>query len=276
MIGISDTTGVNFIVSNNFIGGSAASAGGAAWTETGATSHTFIGIRMSVGTATPSSLQNNRIQNISNTTSSTSTINAAISAATGAMNIGTTTGNTIGAGTGTGSITLTGGGTGARFSGILAGTGTPGGMNISNNTIGSITVAGAGTTTLYGIRLEGAATAVYTVSGNLVGSNSTANSIQNSTNLATVGISSSHTGFAATVSGNTLRNFNESNTGTAASVRGIELLGSVSGQTISGNTIRDFTTAEYQYRDDRNSGCKRNCSDGFCHHRKYYHGKHYP
>ncbi len=125
----------------------------------------------------------------------------------------------------------------------MAGTGTPGGITISNNTIGSITVAGAGTTTLYGIRLEGTATAAYTVSNNLIGSTSTANSIQNSTNLPTIGISGTYTGFAGTVSNNTIRNLTGSNTGTSVSVRGIELTGSISGQTISGNTIRDFSTA---------------------------------
>jgi S-layer family protein/all-beta uncharacterized protein len=243
VIGVADTTGVNFTISNNFIGGSAASAGGTAWTETGATTHTFIGIRMSVGSSVVSSLQNNTIQNINNTTATTSTINAGISAVTGAMNIGTTTGNTIGATTGTGSITWTSSGAN-QFAGILAGTGTPNGINISNNKVGSLTVGGTAVTTLYGIRFQGAATAAgYTVSGNVIGSTSTANSITNNSNGSFVGISGTQTQFPATVSNNTIQNLQVTSTGTSASLRGIELTGSISGQAISGNTIRDFSTA---------------------------------
>ncbi len=242
-ISIADTSSINNNVSNNFIGGSAASAGGTAWTQTGAVTHTFIGIRMSIGTATPSSLQNNVIRNLSISTSSASTINAGISAVTGAMNIGTTTGNTIGATTGTGSVTWTGAGAGARFAAISAGTGTPGGINISNNNVGSVTIAGAGTTVFYGIRMEGSATAAYTVAGNTIGSTTTANSITSNSNTTFVGISSSNTGFPASVTGNTLQNLQHTSTGTSASLRGIELIGSVSNQNISTNTIRDFSSA---------------------------------
>ncbi|MBK8466051.1 MAG: proprotein convertase P-domain-containing protein [Chloracidobacterium sp.] len=241
-ISIADTSSINNNVSNNFIGGSAASAGGTAWTQTGAVTHTFIGIRMSVGSATASSLQNNTITNLNISTSSTSTINAGISAVTGAFNIGTTTGNTIGATTGTGSITWTAAGAN-QFAGILTGTGTPNGINISNNKVGSITFAGAGTTTFYGIRFQGAATlAGYTVSNNLIGSTSTANSITSNANGAVVGVSGTQTLFPATVSNNTIQNLQSTSTGTSASLRGIELTGSVSGQSISGNTIANFST----------------------------------
>jgi hypothetical protein len=244
-ISIADTSSINNTVSNNFIGGSAASAGGTAWTQTGAFTHTFIGIRMSIGTATPSSMQNNVVRNLSLNTTSTSTVNACFSLVTGAINFGTTTGNTVGAPTGTGNITWTGGGTGGRFVGVLAGTGTPGGINISNNNIGSITIAGAGTTTFFGIRIESAtaATAVYTVAGNTIGSTTTANSITSNSNLALVGISGTNTGFPATVSNNIVQNLQSTSAGTAASLRGIELTGTVNGQTISGNTVANFSTA---------------------------------
>jgi hypothetical protein len=241
-ISIADTSGINFNVSNNFVGGNAPSAGGTAWTQTGAVTHTFIGIRMSVGSATVSSLQGNTVANISVSTSTTSAINAGIAAVTGAMNIGTTTGNTIGATTGTGSITWTGAGTGAQFAGILAGTGTPNGINISNNNIGSITVAGAGTTTLLGIRAQGAATGGYTISGNTIGSTTTANSISSNANIGLVGISSTQTVFPATITNNTVANIQHTSTGTAASLRGIETTGGINGHVMSNNTIRDLTT----------------------------------
>ena len=254
-ISIADTSSINNTISNNFIGGSTASAGGTAWTQTGAVTHTFIGIRMSVGSSTPSSLQNNRIRNLNISTSTTSTINAGISAVTGAMNIGTTTGNTIGATTGTGSITWTGAGAGASFAGILAGTGTPNGINISNNNIGSITVAGAGTTVLYGIRMEGAATAAYTVNLNTIGSTTTANSISSNSNTTFVGISSSNTGFPASITNNTIQNWQHTSAGTSASFRGIETLGSVNGHVIDSNIIRDVTTASPGTWFDRRHRC---------------------
>lgn len=241
-ITVANTSGNNFTINNNFIGGSAASAGGTAWTQTGATTHTFIGIRMSVGTTTASNLQGNIVQNISISTSSTSTINAGISAVTGSMNIGTTTANTIGSTTGTGSILWTGAGSGAQFCGILAGTGTPGAITISNNNIAGITVAGAGTTTLRGIRCEGAVVTSLTVSGNIIGSKTIANSIQSNSNTALTGISCTNTSQPVSCTGNTIANIQVTSTGSSATLKGIEVTGSVSGQTISGNMIRNMTT----------------------------------
>ena len=62
---INTTSGNNFTVANNFIGGSAANAGGAACTTTGTTRlNRFVGIQLRVGTTTPSSVQGNTIRNI--------------------------------------------------------------------------------------------------------------------------------------------------------------------------------------------------------------------
>jgi trimeric autotransporter adhesin len=239
-VSIADTSGINFLISNNFIGGSAASAGGAAWTQTGATTHTFIGIRLSVGTATPSSLQNNTIRNIAISTSSTSTINAGIAAVTGSMNIGTVAGNTIGSSGSTGSITWTGAGTGAGLTGILAGTGTAGVIAISNNTIGGIAVAGTGTTAFRAINTQLGATS-YTVSGNTIGSTTIANSISNSTNQIVAGIASSSSSTSVTIANNTIANLTTTGTSTANLMIGILTSGGIN--TITGNTIRNFTSS---------------------------------
>ncbi|MEP7171021.1 MAG: hypothetical protein ABI855_16765, partial [Bacteroidota bacterium] len=51
-IQISNASGNNFIVTNNYIGGSAASAGGTAWTVGGTVANRFIGIQLNVGTTT--------------------------------------------------------------------------------------------------------------------------------------------------------------------------------------------------------------------------------
>lgn len=243
LIGISfaDTTGVNFTASGNFIGGSAPSAGGSAWTQTGATTHTFIGIRMSVGTATASEIQGNTIRNISVTTSNASTVNAAISAVSGSINVGTTTGNTIGSTVANGSILYTGAAA-SSFNGILAGTGAPGAVTISNNTIGGITVAGAGNTTLRGIRMEGPATSVV-ISNNIIGSTTVANSIQSGANISLLGISSTDAGQPNTITGNTIANVQHTSAGTNASFRGIESTGAVNGHNVSNNVIRDIASA---------------------------------
>ena len=61
-------------MTGNFIGGSAPSAGGTAWTTTGTTAaYRFVGIYLIVGTTTPSSVQGNTIANIVWTSSGTTT-----------------------------------------------------------------------------------------------------------------------------------------------------------------------------------------------------------
>ncbi len=241
-ISVNYTSGNNFDVSNNYVGGSAALAGGTAWTQAGAFTHTFIGIRLSVGTTTPSSVQGNVIQNISITTSTTSSVNAGIAAISGSLNIGTISGNIIGSTTGTGSIIWTGAGSGATLCGILTGTGTPNAITVSNNLIGGVTIAGTGTTTFRGIRCEGSVVTSLTISNNLIGSLTTANSIQSNSNTSLVGISSTNTGQPISINTNTIANLQSTATTTSASLRGIEATGSVSGQNISGNTLRNFST----------------------------------
>ncbi|MEO6784633.1 MAG: hypothetical protein ABI318_00765, partial [Chthoniobacteraceae bacterium] len=71
---VSNTSGNNFTVTANFIGGSAPGAGGTAWTTTGTgSSYLFAGIRLNVGTVTSSSVQGNTIANITWTSSNNST-----------------------------------------------------------------------------------------------------------------------------------------------------------------------------------------------------------
>ena len=72
----------------------------------GNVSHSFSGIYLNIGTSTPSSVQNNTIQNI-NYASTSPTPWFGINVNAGTVNIGTITGNKIGEATGTGSITVT-------------------------------------------------------------------------------------------------------------------------------------------------------------------------
>ncbi|MCW5908673.1 MAG: hypothetical protein KIS94_12495, partial [Chitinophagales bacterium] len=103
------TNGTGHVISNNFIGGKASSAGGAQMNIASTTNQPiFYGILASSsnGTATPSSMQGNTIANISMNTRHNSAFRG-IQIDGGTWNVGTTTGNTIGAASGTGSIVLT-------------------------------------------------------------------------------------------------------------------------------------------------------------------------
>jgi hypothetical protein len=255
VINISNSSsGNNFTITNNFIGGSQASAGGSAWTVTGAFTSRFRGISLSIGTTTASSVQGNTIANINFTSSSgTSTIPgifAGIYLTAGNANIGNTSGNTLGSGTGNGSISITGSTTGAISYGICTDA-TSTVSNISNNIIGSITTIGS--TTSIAIGFTGIATSAgttLTISGNSIGSSATTNSINAST-AATVTANPIITGInnssSATISitNNTIANMNNASVPSSASssnvIRGI--VNSSGTATITGNTVRNLSTA---------------------------------
>jgi hypothetical protein len=242
--------GNNFTVTGNFIGGGAPNCGGTPWTTTGTSAaYLFQGIRLNVGTTTPSSVQGNTIANMVWTSSSTATalpgVWTGIYVQAGSVNIGTVTGNTIGSGTGTGSISVTTSGSGGTSFGIAAaGTGT---RAIAKNTIGSITTSGTDTTisaSLVGIQVTAGAN---TISDNTVGSTTTANSLNAATSSTSttgqrvMGIFSSST-TSAIVTGNTVANLNNNYAGinNAGLIRGIVTSAGVN--TITGNTVRNLST----------------------------------
>ncbi len=252
-----NTSGNNFTVTGNFIGGSAPNVGGSAWTTTGNNqTYSFQGIRLNVGTNTPSSVQGNTIANMVWTTASS--ISSAggmwcgIYVVSGSVNVGTVTGNTIGSGTGTGSIsvsTLISGGTGFGIASASSGT-----VTICNNTIGSITVFGADpngnpsnsvSASLTGIAVTNGTNAI---SNNTVGSITTANSLDapsassSVTGQQVTGIIVSFNSTSASITGNTVANLRNIYIGNASSgmIRGIVTATGVN--TITGNTVRNLST----------------------------------
>jgi hypothetical protein len=244
-IGISPTTastvtGLSF--TGNSIGGTAPSCGGGPMTisDNGTASLVLRALFAQVGTATATSFQGNIIRNIAMTSSSTSTNQSLISAVTGSFNIGNSTPNVLGNNTGTGSVTFTQttASTAPRFSAILAGTGTPGTMVISDNNIGSITVSNSSTgrVEMAGIYAQGPATS-YTISGNNIGSTSTANSMQNNTTSDSYGI---YTTSTATNSNSTTNN-TVANLNSNGALYGVRSDGGTN--TISTNTIQDCNSA---------------------------------
>ncbi|MEI8049463.1 MAG: hypothetical protein WCI92_18935, partial [Bacteroidota bacterium] len=244
---ISNILGVNFTVSDNYIGGASAFCAGSALTKTNAFNNAFTAISLNVGTGTASSIQNNVIQNIAWSNSGTA-IWTGINITAGDVNIGTAAGNTIGASNGVSSITVTGGATAATVYGInLAGTGV---VVCQNNKIGSITAANAAAnaSNLYGINKTNSAGTV-TISNNTIGSTVTANSINASSgstgNAQSVfGISSAGSG-TVTISNNTISNLTNSSTNASNGTRGlINGIKSTSGtNTINNNIIYSLSIA---------------------------------
>jgi hypothetical protein len=178
-----------FTITGNTIGYSS-SAGTGTYNFVGIANSIFNPITLSVGTATASSLQNNTIAGISHNTSSGGFTNLfnAILVSTGAINIGTTTGNTIGLATAPITFNAT-----AGLGGIAVGitTTSVATVNIQNNIIQAISgtgVAGAAFD-FTGINIAGTAASTYTVSNNTIGNAIAANSI----NLGVLGTS---TGFS--------------------------------------------------------------------------------
>ncbi len=255
------SAGSNFNITGNFIGGSAPLCGGTAWTTTGAVANRFVGIGLAASGATVSgtnSVQGNTIanHNLSSTSGATTVpglfcgIYNSSSAATNNTNIGTVTGNIIGAATGTGNIICTSSTNLGISCGIVdASTGT---SNISGNTIGSWNLAGSAATIsqgFLGITSASAHTAL-TISNNIIGSTSTPlsiNSITASTAAPTVTRCINVTGTTAnpvTISNNTIANINHANNNTTASTSNLMIGVNVTGGlvNIAGNTVRDMNT----------------------------------
>ena len=243
---INNTSGNGFTVNNNYIGGQAALCGGSAWTKTNAFNNNFTAINLNVGTTAATSVQNNVIQNFAWSNSAAVTWTG-INVTAGNVNVGTVTGNTIGASTGTGSIVVTGGATASNVYGInISSTGT---VDCENNIIGSITADNGSTlaSNLYGVNKTGSGTTI--ISNNIIGSTTTANSINaNSASTANAqsvyGIYSSGSG-TVTINTNTIANLTNGTTNTTVATTGVVngIAATAGITTINSNSIHDLTIA---------------------------------
>jgi len=251
--GIQISGGSGYSVSGNVIG-SAAADGTGTYSMTGTVTTSFTGIQMSVGNG-PSSVQGNTVSGISLGTNSTGTL-LGISLLGGSANIGTTTGNIIGAATGTGALQLTLAGTtsGPFIVGINVAGAAVGEVGVENNLVGSLTATGSTTlnVNINGMQLNAG---LLTIRNNIVGSATTANSIQ----ITTTGASTTAqqiigmlhgTTMPSTISNNTVANLTSAGTGTAHLVRGIQsqapgisTTASPGAATIQLNTVHDLSSA---------------------------------
>ncbi|MCW5897723.1 MAG: PKD domain-containing protein [Flavobacteriales bacterium] len=215
---INTASGSGYSITGNTIG-FANTVGTGTTSYAGAIANRFIGIEC-VAAATPvSSIQGNTVAGISLATTSGATTTPGVFGgivANAGVNIGTVTGNTIGAATGTGSIAITSSTGGGRSYGIYA-TSSTGAIDIRNNTVAGITYAGA--TAAIGTNLNA-------IEVNAAGSGTTLNIVDNQVGSATAG--SLTIGLAGTTTG-------------TCSLLGIASAGAAGTVNISNNVLRGVT-----------------------------------
>ena len=210
-IQILTASGGGYTVNNNTIG-FASAAGTGSSTYAGGQASRYSAMELTVAASPVSNVQGNTINGFSfATTSGVATVGSGIfqgiTVRGGGVNIGTVTGNTIGATSGTGAINITSTTSLGYIAGIYAtSTGT---VSIQNNNVGSLNTGGAATIgyTFAGIQTAGTA-GNFTISANTIGSTATANSIA----IGTSGTTTAVTAFQGIVNGATGTNSITGNT----------------------------------------------------------------
>ncbi|MEI6435493.1 MAG: hypothetical protein WCP32_11655, partial [Bacteroidota bacterium] len=247
----------NFVISGNYMGGTAPLCGGTALTKSGGKRMDLYGIVLSNNGTGTTEIQGNILQNIAWSSTVNSTMKGITINSAGNCNIGTTTGNTIGSATGNNSIVLTNGEQ-AEFMGIsLAGSGT---TDCANNIIGAIQTAN--TNSLYANNFKGiyiSSSATTSVRNNIIGSTDagTSNSINassasSSNNQFVVGIESNPSnGTNVTISGNTISKMVNATTNNYGLTSGIRLIRGTN--TVTNNSVHDLVVGNC-YNEVDNAG----------------------
>ena len=252
-----NSSGNNFTITNNFIGGSSPSCSGTA-TYTSTVAARYRGISLRLGTTTASTITGNTINgwNVQSSSGAAATpgVFVGIYLTTGSATIGSELApNTIGATTGTGGIVTSTSGNGGLTFGIACDAASPAVVTITNNNIGSINTIGTTTAISHSFTgIETSSTASYIINSNTIGSTSTSNSINASnptTGTTTAqfvnGINNFSTGTSVAITNNTIANLNNAyvpaSTITSSVLRGI--VSSSGTNTITENTIRNLSTA---------------------------------
>lgn len=238
VIRINDANGTNFVVTNNLIGGSASDGTGTYSFNNSTGTNKIIGIYLqAVSTASPySNISGNTIKNIYVKTSSGGSVWGIFSGIHLVAGTATIDNNIIGAETGNTSIytySTTSGATTYGINSVSAATN----ITITNNKIGGIDVEGGTSTTNTGVNFTGiymstGSTTVTGISGNIIGSLTTASSIRLvSSNASTAacafyGIrSGAGSGFIHYINNNTISNITNNNLTSGGLLDGIAASG---------------------------------------------------
>jgi subtilisin-like proprotein convertase family protein len=183
-------TGSGYIISDNFIGGTAPLCGGGDYTMTGTIATRFIGIHIAATGPNPNIINFNTIRKFSLTTSSGATTANGIWCGINALGTGsnvTIANNIIGDNTTTNSIKTSCSTAGGLTVGIHASA--SGVLNILSNQIGSIQANSSGGTVSSSVTAISISTTAgvgtRTIQGNLIGSTTIPNSIMNAANVST-------------------------------------------------------------------------------------------
>lgn len=200
LTGISIQGGNGHSIINNSIGGTAPGASGSHL----ATSSTFRGIDLTVGTVTPTSVQGNVIRNIRSTVTGF-TASYGILVQAGRVNLGTVTGNTVGSSVFAERFEINGDSYGIRV--ISSST-----VNVVNNTVNNFRTTSTPPTGQFywGMSIEGTG-GIHTVVNNTITNIANASAPDGSFNSQTTGLLVTATG-VQTVRGNTISNIGSTST----------------------------------------------------------------
>ncbi|MDD2387573.1 MAG: hypothetical protein PHP52_12420, partial [Bacteroidales bacterium] len=248
-INIFSENGNNYTVEDNYIGGSNKECGGTAWTSTtGAKRNTIHGIRVTCSSSGVSIIENNTIANLSFTHIPIYEMDDQLVGiyTNGRVDI---IENTIGNDS-NGSINLTTNYAATTGYDFHIGIWKYGDGNVIDNKMGSINLYGTtqNRVPFTGIQIDGDINNDYIVSGNIIGSKSTSNSIQTtSTTYPYLDFYGIYLGtdddFRATITNNTIANIKSASSNLNSYFIGIGNNTTAGIQTITGNTIRDISTA---------------------------------
>ncbi len=251
-IHLENTAGNGFVVTNNYLGGSAAQCGGSAMTLNSAYGTYFETMDIHVGIAVPAEIYGNTVQNI-NYSSAYDHPYIGIEIVQGNANVHD---NIVGSTSGTGSITVTNTTADCVVHGIYVSS--EGDVNVYDNIIGGMTTVGSATVacSLEGIGKEyvsgyGSNVGSVVVSGNTVGNptadnmlaSSTAASASSGQYVSGIHIDGSGTN---TISNNTVQNLTNSYTGTDSTGTTIGISTTSGTNTVTNNTVSNLTSSAAQ------------------------------
>jgi hypothetical protein len=239
----------NFTVSGNYVGNNVASFTPNILLTGSGNIQIF---RFSLGLSVANSIQGNTIWNISFTSSLTSPLHCMVNLADGAYNFGTITGNTLGNALSTGNIAVNlGGGAGTNLAILHCGSGSSGmgAVNITNNLIGNIDLAGLSTTANLQLVNFSGITGTYNITNNVLGANNIAESVNNYLNTTFTLVYGNMSANTHNITNNSLNRCYLQNTGSNGYLYGVRVEGNAT-YNISGNTFNTLqspstNTAQY-------------------------------